>query len=102
MREIKKILNSILNWFIFSWTLFQWVFKERPPEFVLMVIKKYIALESPYYPSTMYWGRTVQKSAELLGALTDSYLETKSEVTLDQILEVLKKEFIERDKNGRK
>ena len=43
------------------------------------------------------------KSSELLQVLIDSYLETKSEVTLDQLLEVLKEEFIKREENnGRK
>ena len=49
-------------------------------------------------------GRSVKRSAELLNVLTTSYIETKSETTLDQILEVLKREFIQREnkQNGRK
>jgi hypothetical protein len=50
----------------------------------------------------MVMGRTPCQSTDLLGVLVKNYYETGSSVVLNQILEVLKNEFIEREKNGRK
>ena len=47
-------------------------------------------------------GRSLVKSSLLFQALVDTYQETKSDVTLNQLLEVLKEEFIKREENGRK
>jgi hypothetical protein len=46
--------------------------------------------------------RNAGQSTALLGVLIDKWFEDHSIVTLNQILEVLKNEFIEREKNGRK
>ena len=84
--------------------LSQGIFGSSSPEVILKIICKFIALEAPFYSTKIVMGRSVKSSAELLNVLTTSYIETKSETTLDQILEVLKREFIQREnkQNGRK
>ena len=104
MDKIKKSLKNIINFIKFSYFLSkEKVFGSKSPELILRVIKKFIALDYPNYPKSSYLGRTLENSSKLLSSLIDSYFNTKSEVTLNQILEVLKEEFIQRvEKHGRK
>ena len=46
--------------------------------------------------------RDVCQSAALLSVLIDKWFVSESNATLNQIIQVLKTEFIEREKNGRK
>ena len=101
--RIKRAFISIRNWILFSCSLFKGIFGGNSPELVLKVIMNFVTLETPYYKNTLYFSRDIQDSCALLEALITSYFETKSEVTLNQILEVLKEEFIRREENhGRK
>ena len=75
----------------------QGIFGSSSPNVILKLLCKFIALEAPFYSDKMVMGRSTKKSVQLLNALTTSYLETKSETTLDQILEVLKAEFLRRE-----
>lgn len=100
--SIKRTFISIRNWILFSCSLRKEIFGANSPELILKVIMNLVALETPYYKNVIYCRRSVEKSKELLQALITSYLETKSEVTLNQILEVLKEEFIRREEHGRK
>ena len=75
------------------------IFRDGNPELILRVIQKFIELEQNNYINTVVLNRNVVKSSNLLSALIYSYFETKSEVTLNQILEVLKVEFIMRNQN---
>ena len=102
INNIKRTFISIRNWISFSCSLFKEIFGGNSPELVLKVIMNFVALEAPYYKNIIYMNRTVKDSSDLLSALIISYLETKSEVTLNQILEVLKEEFIRREEHGRK
>ena len=101
---IKRQLYSILNYIKFACFLCKGIFGSSSPEVVLKLICKFVALEAPFYSDKIVMGRSSKKSAELLGALLTSYLQTKSETTLDQILEVLKREIIQRGsiRDGRK
>lgn len=72
------------------------------PKDVLKVIGKFTEKAWAEYPDKVIMGRTPSQSAALLGTLIDKYYETGSNIHLNQILEVLKNEFIERGKNGRK
>lgn len=100
--RIKRAFISIRNWILFLISLRKEKFGDNSPELILKVIMNLVTLESPYYKNIIYCGRSITKSTELLKALINSYIETKSEVTLDQILEVLKEEFIRREEHGRK
>ena len=104
MDKIKKSLINILNFIKFSYFLSKGkIFGSKSPEIILRVIKEFISLEYPNYPDHIYLGRDIKGSTRLLSCLITSYLVTKSEVTLNQILEVLKEEFIQRvEKHGRK
>lgn len=104
MNRIKQSLKNLINYIKFFYFLSKGkIIGDKNPEVILRAIKIFISLESPRYPNTFYFGRDMIKSSELLQVLIDSYLETKSEVTLDQLLEVLKEEFIRREENnGRK
>lgn len=102
--NIKRRVFSLINYIKFTYFLSKGVFGSTTSEIILKVLYKFLSLEAPFYSQKITMGRSMQKSIELLDALITSYLETKSEVTLDQILEVLKREFIQRENknNGRK
>ena len=104
MNRIKQSLINLINYIKLIHSFSKWeVIGGKNPEIILRAIKILISLESPRYPNTLYFGRDMKKSSELLQVLIDSYFETKSEVTLNQLLEVLKEEFIKREENnGRK
>ena len=102
--NIKRRVFSLINYIKFIYFLCRGVFGGTTSDVILKVLHKFLALEAPFYSEKVVMGRIMQKSIELLGVLITSYLETKSEVTLDQILEVLKREFLQRENknNGRK
>ena len=100
--SIKRRVFGVLNYVKFIYFLSKGIFGSSSPEVALRVIQKFLTLEAPFYSNNMVMGRTVKRSIELLDVLITSYIETKSEITLNQIFEVLKTEFIEREKNGRK
>jgi hypothetical protein len=78
------------------------VFHNGKPEDVLKVIQKFTENAWSEYPDKVRMNRTPVQSAALLGVLVRKYYETYSDIILDQILEVLKNEFIKRESNGRK
>lgn len=78
------------------------VFHNGNPKDVLKVISKFTEEAWAEYPNKTVLGRTPVQSAALLGVLVKKYYETGSSTHLNQILEVLKNEFIERENNGRK
>lgn len=102
--NLKRRATSVVNYIKFIYFLSKGIFGSNSPEVVLKMICKFVTLEAPFYSQKVVMGRSISKSIELLNTLVTSYLETKSEVTLDQILEVLKREFIQRENknNGRK
>ena len=102
--NFKRRVISILNYTKFAYFLCKGVFGSNSPEVILKIICKFVALEAPFYSKKVVMGRTINRSIDLLSTLVTSYTETKSEATLDQILEVLKREFLQRKnyKNGRK
>ena len=67
---------------------------------ILKVIKEFIEIEASNYSDSVILSRDVSTSKKLILTLIDMYFENKSEKTLNQILEVLKVDFIQReDKN---
>jgi hypothetical protein len=102
--NLKRRVVSILNYTKFIYFLCKGIFGSSTPDVILKVIGKFIVLEAPFYSKEIVMGRSPQKSIDLLDVLIKSYLTTKSEVTLDQILEVLKREFLQRENknHGRK
>lgn len=71
---------------------------------ILKLVTKYVELEAPFYEcKTIVKSRDIQGSTALLSNLVRSYAISKSNVALDQILDVLKEEFLKREnKNARK
>lgn len=67
------------------------------PGVILDLIYEFSSLEGPLYPQTLCKGRVMLDSVTLLKSLIEYYKEFKSEVTLNQIIHVLKEDFIERD-----
>ena len=102
--NIKKQVKSFVNYIKFAYFLSNGIFGSNSPETILKLICKFVSLEAPFYSNKVVMGRSIQKSIELLNILISSYIETKSETTLEQILEVLKREFLQRESknNGRK
>lgn len=102
MNKTKRAIIQAFNWLRFVISSMK-VFRGTSPELILKIITAFVTLEAPLYNNTLYLGRNTVKSAMLLQSLVESYFETKSEVTLSQIMTVLKEEIIEREqKDGRK
>lgn len=101
---MKRSIKSIINYVKFIYFLRKGIFGSNSPEVILHVIKKFISLEAPFYSDKVVMNRSMNKSILLLSSLITSYLETKSDVTLDQIFTVLKEEFLKRENksHGRK
>lgn len=78
------------------------LFGTRDPKFVLKVIQKYLEIESYTYSDKFILSRSKEQSTCLLSVLIDKYMETESDNILEQIIEVLKTDFIKRERNGRK
>ena len=95
--SLKRSFISVLNYIKFAYFLCKGVFGSSSPEVILKIICKFIALEAPFYSNKIVMGRSTAKSIQLLSTLVTSYIETKSETTLDQIMEVLKREFLQRE-----
>ena len=82
----------------FVWTLNKkHVFKNKNTEDILKVINTFTLSEVSTYPNKVKMGRDITSSTALLSVLIDLYLENHSEVHLEQLLEVLKNEFIRRE-----
>ena len=77
------------------------LFGTRDPKFVLKVVQKYIEIESYTYSDKFILSRSKEQSIGLLSVLIDKYMETESDNILEQIIEVLKTDFIKRERNGR-
>ena len=75
------------------------VFKTNNTEDILRVISTFIMIKVSHYPNTVKMSRDIIGSTALLLALIDLYLEGHSEKHLEQLLEVLKNEFIKREIN---
>ena len=95
MKKFRRAFISTLNWFKLLWFLPK-VLGKDDPSIVLTLINKFIALEGAYFDADIYLGRSIQKSINLLNSLVEYYEKTKSEITLNQIMTVLREEFIER------
>ena len=78
------------------------IFHNGNPKDVLKVLQKFVEKAWSEYPDTVVMNRSTVQSAALLGVLIDQYYKTGSNTILEQILEVLKNEFIKREQNGRK
>lgn len=101
---IKRRAIGLVNYIKFAYFLCKGVFGNNSSDMILKVLCKFISLEAPFYSQKIVMGRSMPKSINLLENLVASYIQTRSTVTLDQILEVLKEEFIKREdkKYGRK
>ena len=102
--NLKRRVISVMNYTKFIYFLSKGIFGSSSPDVILKLICKFVALEAPFYSNKIVMGRSIKKSIDLLNTLVNSYIETKSETTLDQITEVLKREFLQRENknNGRK
>ena len=97
-----KICN-IIKLLKFSFYLYRKnIFRDGDPKLLLRVIQKFVELESGNYSETLKLGRSVKASTKLLVTLIDEYMENKSDKVLNQILEVLKVEFIKRNETSDK
>lgn len=72
------------------------------PKDVLKVLQKFTEEAWAEYPDKRVMGRTPVQSAALLGVLIRHYYDSGSNIILNQIMQVLRTEFIEREKNGGK
>lgn len=72
------------------------IFHNGNSEDVLKMLSKFTELAWSEYPDKIVMNRTPEQSATLLGILINRYYKTGSSTILEQILEVLKNEFIRR------
>lgn len=91
-------LYNILRFFKFGFNILrEGVFSNKDPEQILTLILLLVKSECLYYnKKKIVMSRTIETSTKLLESLIKTYRETHSEVTLNQILQVLKEEFIKR------
>lgn len=76
-------------------------FNNNNEKTVLRVLQRYLELVTPtYLNNSQVMSRNICESSMLLSALIDKWFRDKSGITLEQILEVLRNEFIGRE-NGR-
>ena len=99
----KRVVNLYRLGFFINYLYKNDIFSKGEPELILRVIQEFVwCAFREYDGSKKVLGRTVSQSTMLLIALIDKWFEDKSVKTLDQIMEVLRNELIEREKNGRK
>lgn len=98
--KLKERILSLLNYFKIIWRLRKILFKDKETMDILKMIKLFIEIEAPLYKKSIIMGRSIKKSSELLGVLIDSYYESKSEIILNQIMTILKEEFIKREQGN--
>ena len=98
----RRLVNLFRLGFFIKYLYKKDIFNKGNPELILRVIQEFIWQSFREYDgSKKVLGRTVSQSSMLLVALIDKWFKDKSKTTLDQIMEVLRNEFIEREKNGR-
>ena len=96
-----RYLCNLIKTTKFAWCVYKsGSFLYNQPIMILKVIKEFIEIEASNYSDSVILSRDVSTSKKLILTLIDMYFENKSEKTLNQILEVLKVDFIQReDKN---
>ena len=93
-------LDRLLN---FSYYLYKNdIFRKGDPKLILKVIQEFTFWSFREYSDKRVMNRDACQSAALLGVLINKWFEDQSKTTLDQIMQVLRIEFIERESNGRK
>ena len=103
LKLIELVRNIYGAWLTFKFLLYLRdvkAFSNENPALVLRIIQRYLELAVlTYHDNSFEMGRTINQSSLLLSALIDKWFRDKSSNSLEQILEVLKNEFIRR-KNG--
>lgn len=89
-----KILQKIYMFGSYLYT--SRILHNGKPEDILKALQKFVELAWTEYPEKVVMNRTTIQSATLLGILIKQYYKTGSNTVLEQILEVLKNEFIKR------
>ena len=107
MNFLKKLAHTsrgFLNLIKFIYFIgYEDIFAKGSPKLIFKVLVKYFELEKDNFSQCFKYGRSTQKSCELLKSLVDVYIETSSSTVLKQIFAVIEEEFIKREnKNGRK
>ena len=102
----KNIIRSIVN--LYKLLIFiKYIHQERIigsgyTKDILKVIGKLVELEENNYPNHRVMGRSIEESVKLFNVLSNKYLMSGSKIILEQLMQVLRVEFIERDKWDRK
>lgn len=98
MTKIKDTFLNIVDFITFIYLLIKnKVFSSRSQLNILLAICTYVQVKHKYYNKQLrIMSRTPVESYKLLCSLCKSYAETKSLTTLNQIVEVLKEEIIDR------
>ena len=103
-KEFFRWLINLDRLLRFSYYLYKKdIFSKGDPKLVLRVLQHFTFWAyKEYNQSTRVMNRDAWESTQLLSVLIDKWFADGSSITLSQILEVLKGEFIEREKNGGK
>ena len=102
-KEFSRRMTNFIRLLHFSYYLYKKdIFNQGDPRLVLRVLQEFTFWSSREYDSTLVMNRDACQGASLLHTLIDKWFKDNSSITLNQILQVLKTEFIEREKNGRK
>ena len=102
-KEFNRQMTNFIRLLYFSYYLYKNdIFNQGDPKLVLRVIQEFTFWSFREYDNTIVMNRNACQSATLLSVLIDKWFKDNSDITLNQIMQVLKTEFIEREKNGRK
>lgn len=103
--KLKMFISWMVNLrhlFNFAYSLYKIdIFRKGDPKLVLRVIQEFIVQAYKEYNDTTVMNRDVWQSTLLLSTLIDKWFMDQSKTTLNQIVEVFKTEFVEREINGR-
>ena len=78
------------------------IFKATSPDIVLLLMSKFFILQHKQFSERISITRTFEESSGLFEALVNSYMSSKSGITLNQVFTVLEEDFIGERINGRK
>ena len=97
----RNFLNLLRSLSFCYYILNNRIFGKGDTIWILKILSIFLSLECSEYSNKVIMNRDKYKSAALFSVLVTEYEKSRSLVTLNQLLSVLKEEFLERD-NGRK
>lgn len=97
----RNIIHTLRAWSFCYFIIHNKVFGRGSPIWILKILQLFLSFECSEYSDKIIMNRTKYESAALFSSLVNEYEKNKSQVVLNQLVSILKTDFLERD-NGRK